>query len=123
MFVEKLTDIFLVFVDTFLFFLLCLLAVDFVCDEPRIRAISFVGSDYVGKYIYERGTANGKRVQSNMVQRNGKINDWNYSYINFDRVLRTMVSYCLMLIKNTLSIRLVNHMTVTWQSYDTNISW
>ena len=42
-------------------------AVDFICDEPRIRAISFVGSDRVGKYIYERGTANGKRVQSNMV--------------------------------------------------------
>lgn len=43
-------------------------AVDFICDEPRIRAISFVGSDRVGKYIYERGTANGKRVQSNMVR-------------------------------------------------------
>lgn len=44
-------------------------AVDFVCDEPRIRAISFVGSDRVGRYIYERGTANGKRVQSNMVRK------------------------------------------------------
>ena len=42
-------------------------AVDFVCDHPYIRAISFVGSDRVGKYIYERGSANGKRVQSNMV--------------------------------------------------------
>ena len=42
-------------------------AVDFVCDHPDIRAISFVGSDRVGKYIYERGSANGKRVQSNMV--------------------------------------------------------
>ena len=47
---------------------LCLsTAVDFVCDHPDIRAISFVGSDRVGKYIYERGSANGKRVQSNMV--------------------------------------------------------
>ena len=42
-------------------------ALDFVCDHPDIRAISFVGSDRVGKYIYERGSANGKRVQSNMV--------------------------------------------------------
>ena len=45
----------------------CIVAVDFVCDDPAIRAISFVGSDRVGKYIYERGSANGKRVQSNMV--------------------------------------------------------
>lgn len=42
-------------------------AVDFICDNPDIQAISFVGSDRVGKYIYERGSANGKRVQSNMV--------------------------------------------------------
>ena len=42
-------------------------AVDFVCDHPAIQAISFVGSDRVGKYIYDRGSANGKRVQSNMV--------------------------------------------------------
>ena len=46
------------------------LAVDFVCDHPSIRAISFVGSDYVGKYIYDRGSANGKRVQSNMGAKN-----------------------------------------------------
>ena len=45
----------------------CCVAVDFICDDPRIKAISFVGSDRVGTYIYERGTANGKRVQSNMV--------------------------------------------------------
>lgn len=41
-------------------------AVTFICDEPRIHAISFVGSDIAGKYIYERGSKNGKRVQSNM---------------------------------------------------------
>ncbi len=29
-----------------------------------IRAISFVGSTPVAKYIYSRGTANGKRVQA-----------------------------------------------------------
>eukprot|EP00112_Aurelia_sp_Birch-Aquarium-sp1_P003118 Seg1348.11 transcript_id=Seg1348.11/GoldUCD/mRNA.D3Y31 product="Methylmalonate-semialdehyde dehydrogenase" protein_id=Seg1348.11/GoldUCD/D3Y31 len=42
-------------------------SVDFVCDNPHIKAISFVGSDFVGQYIYERGSMNGKRVQSNMV--------------------------------------------------------
>ena len=43
-------------------------SVDFVCDNPHIQAVSFVGSDFVGKYIYERGSRNGKRVQSNMVR-------------------------------------------------------
>ncbi|XP_075233497.1 putative methylmalonate-semialdehyde/malonate-semialdehyde dehydrogenase [acylating], mitochondrial isoform X2 [Lycorma delicatula] len=45
-------------------------AVDFICDHPDIKAISFVGSDQAGKYIYERGSANGKRVQSNMGAKN-----------------------------------------------------
>lgn len=45
-------------------------SVDFVCDNPHIQAISFVGSDFVGKYIYERGSKNGKRVQSNMGAKN-----------------------------------------------------
>lgn len=45
-------------------------AVDFICDHPTIRAISFVGSDFVGSYIHERGSANGKRVQSNMGAKN-----------------------------------------------------
>jgi Aldehyde dehydrogenase family len=40
--------------------------VNFICDEPRIKAISFVGSDKAGKYIYDRGGANGKRVQANL---------------------------------------------------------
>ena len=43
-------------------------AVDAICDSPHVQAISFVGGDRVGKYIYERGSANGKRVQSNMVR-------------------------------------------------------
>ena len=30
-------------------------AVNFICDEPRIRAISFVGSDTAGTHIYQRG--------------------------------------------------------------------
>jgi len=45
-------------------------AVDFICDSPDIKAISFVGSDQAGKYIYERGSKNGKRVQSNMGAKN-----------------------------------------------------
>ncbi|MEM7800511.1 MAG: aldehyde dehydrogenase family protein, partial [Chloroflexota bacterium] len=38
-------------------------AVDAMLDHPVIRAISFVGSTPVAKYVYSRGTANGKRVQ------------------------------------------------------------
>jgi len=45
-------------------------AVNFICDHKDIRAISFVGSDQAGKYIYERGSKNGKRVQSNMGAKN-----------------------------------------------------
>src|SRR2546430_14682 len=32
-------------------------------DHPAVRAISFVGSTPVAKYIYSRASANGKRVQ------------------------------------------------------------
>jgi len=45
-------------------------AVNFICDHPDIRAISFVGSDQAGQYIYERGSKHGKRVQSNMGAKN-----------------------------------------------------
>ena len=45
-------------------------SVNFLLDEPRIRAISFVGSDQAGRHIWERGTKNGKRVQSNMGAKN-----------------------------------------------------
>jgi malonate-semialdehyde dehydrogenase (acetylating)/methylmalonate-semialdehyde dehydrogenase len=38
--------------------------VDALLDHPQVAAISFVGSTTIAKYIYERGTANGKRVQS-----------------------------------------------------------
>jgi malonate-semialdehyde dehydrogenase (acetylating)/methylmalonate-semialdehyde dehydrogenase len=38
--------------------------VDAILDHPAIRAISFVGSTPVAKYIYSRGAANGKRVQA-----------------------------------------------------------
>jgi malonate-semialdehyde dehydrogenase (acetylating)/methylmalonate-semialdehyde dehydrogenase len=39
-------------------------AVDGILDHPAIRAITFVGSTNVAKYIYSRGAANGKRVQA-----------------------------------------------------------
>jgi malonate-semialdehyde dehydrogenase (acetylating) / methylmalonate-semialdehyde dehydrogenase len=38
--------------------------VDAILDHPVIRAISFVGSTGVAKYIYSRSAANGKRVQA-----------------------------------------------------------
>ena len=40
--------------------------VNFLCDAPAIRAISFVGGNAAGLHIHERGTKNGKKVQSNM---------------------------------------------------------
>jgi malonate-semialdehyde dehydrogenase (acetylating)/methylmalonate-semialdehyde dehydrogenase len=39
-------------------------AVDALLDHPDVAAISFVGSTPIAKHIYERGTANGKRVQA-----------------------------------------------------------
>ena len=44
--------------------------VNYICDSKIIRAISFVGSDVAGKYIFERGTKNGKRVQANLGAKN-----------------------------------------------------
>jgi malonate-semialdehyde dehydrogenase (acetylating)/methylmalonate-semialdehyde dehydrogenase len=38
-------------------------AVDAMLDHPDVRAISFVGSTPVARYIYSRAAANGKRVQ------------------------------------------------------------
>lgn len=38
-------------------------AVDTLLDHPKVRAISFVGSTAVAKYIYARAGANGKRAQ------------------------------------------------------------
>lgn len=37
--------------------------VDALLDHPTVRAISFVGSTPVAKYVYGRATANGKRAQ------------------------------------------------------------
>src|SRR6266496_3456216 len=38
-------------------------AVDALLDHPAVRAISFVGSSAVAKYVYSRAAANGKRAQ------------------------------------------------------------
>ncbi|MCV6596399.1 MAG: CoA-acylating methylmalonate-semialdehyde dehydrogenase [Mangrovicoccus sp.] len=38
-------------------------AVDAILDNPTIQAVGFVGSTPIAQYIYERGCANGKRVQ------------------------------------------------------------
>ena len=38
-------------------------AVDALLDDPDIGAIGFVGSTPIARYVYSRGTANGKRVQ------------------------------------------------------------
>ena len=39
-------------------------AVDALLEHPVVRAISFVGSTPIAKYIYETGARNGKRVQA-----------------------------------------------------------
>ena len=44
--------------------------VDFILDEPAIKAVSFVGSNKAGEYIYQRASANGKRVQCNLGAKN-----------------------------------------------------
>jgi malonate-semialdehyde dehydrogenase (acetylating)/methylmalonate-semialdehyde dehydrogenase len=44
--------------------------VNFLCDAPKVRAISFVGGNSAGEYIFDRGTKNGKRVQANLGAKN-----------------------------------------------------
>jgi malonate-semialdehyde dehydrogenase (acetylating)/methylmalonate-semialdehyde dehydrogenase len=39
-------------------------AVDTILDSPDVAAVSFVGSTPIARYIHERGTATGKRVQA-----------------------------------------------------------
>jgi malonate-semialdehyde dehydrogenase (acetylating)/methylmalonate-semialdehyde dehydrogenase len=39
-------------------------AVDRILEHPKVKAISFVGSTPIAKYVYETGTKNGKRVQA-----------------------------------------------------------
>ena len=39
-------------------------AVDRLIEHPDVKSISFVGSTPIARYIYEKGTAHGKRVQA-----------------------------------------------------------
>ncbi len=39
-------------------------AVDTLLESPVVKAVSFVGSTPIAKYIYEKAAANGKRVQA-----------------------------------------------------------
>ena len=39
-------------------------AVDTLLTDPTVQAVSFVGSTPIAEYIYQTGTANGKRVQA-----------------------------------------------------------
>ncbi|NKQ53869.1 CoA-acylating methylmalonate-semialdehyde dehydrogenase [Amycolatopsis sp. K13G38] len=39
-------------------------AVDGLLTHPEVKAISFVGSTPIARYVYETGTSNGKRVQA-----------------------------------------------------------
>ena len=39
--------------------------VDTLLTHPKVRAVSFVGSTPIARYIYETGTRHGKRVQAN----------------------------------------------------------
>ncbi|KAI9155664.1 Methylmalonate-semialdehyde dehydrogenase [Paramyrothecium foliicola] len=48
-------------------------AVNFIIEEPSIKAISFVGGNEAGEYIYAKGSANGKRVQANLGAKNHAV--------------------------------------------------
>ncbi|KAL7902229.1 Aldehyde/histidinol dehydrogenase [Trichoderma sp. SZMC 28014] len=44
--------------------------VNFILDEPAVKAVTFVGGNKAGEYIYSRASANGKRVQANLGAKN-----------------------------------------------------
>ena len=39
-------------------------AVDTICTDPRIKAVSFVGSTAIARHVYSTSTAHGKRCQA-----------------------------------------------------------
>jgi malonate-semialdehyde dehydrogenase (acetylating)/methylmalonate-semialdehyde dehydrogenase len=47
--------------------------VDAILEAPEIKAVSFVGGNGAGSYIYDKGSVNGKRVQSNMAAKNHAV--------------------------------------------------
>lgn len=48
-------------------------AVDQLLDSTIVKAISFVGSNAAGQYIYERAAATGKRCQANLGAKNHAV--------------------------------------------------
>merc|ERR1719460_1217160 len=48
-------------------------AVNFICDNEHIQAISFVGGNAAGEHIYNRASANHKRAQCNMGAKNHAV--------------------------------------------------
>lgn len=63
--------------------------VNHICDDPNIKAVSFVGSNTAGMHIYARASAKGKRVQSNMGAKNHAII---MPDANIDATLNALVS-------------------------------
>ncbi|SDV46617.1 CoA-acylating methylmalonate-semialdehyde dehydrogenase [Chitinasiproducens palmae] len=48
-------------------------AVDTLCTDPRIRAVSFVGSTAVGRHVHALASQHGKRVQAMMGAKNHAV--------------------------------------------------
>jgi malonate-semialdehyde dehydrogenase (acetylating)/methylmalonate-semialdehyde dehydrogenase len=48
-------------------------AVNFLCDAPDIKSISFVGGNAAGEHIYRRCAETGKRAQCNMGAKNHAV--------------------------------------------------
>lgn len=48
-------------------------SVNFLCDHPLVKAITFVGGDTAGKHIHNRASSHGKRVHANMGAKNHAI--------------------------------------------------
>jgi len=44
-----------------------------ICTNPEIRAVSFVGGNQAGEYIYKTACSHGKRAQVNMGAKNHAI--------------------------------------------------
>lgn len=44
-----------------------------IIEDPRIKAVTFVGGDKAGKYIHEKASSLGKRVQANLGAKNHLI--------------------------------------------------
>ncbi|KAF7553547.1 hypothetical protein G7Z17_g3549 [Cylindrodendrum hubeiense] len=47
--------------------------VNFILDQPAIKAVSFVGSNAAGEYIHSKASTNGKRVQANLGAKNHAV--------------------------------------------------